>query len=246
MTNLFWIIFGTFLMSLISFVGLATNFLNEKLLRKIIFPLVAVSAGSLLAGAFMHMIPEAIAEGGNLDLIFIWVMIGFSLFFLLEQFIHWHHCHKMPSEHKHPVTYLILFADGFHNFIDGLAIGGAFMVDFRLGWITLFASAAHEIPQELGDYGLLVHGGWKAKQALLFNFFSGLTAVLGGVTAYFLAAKINIVYLLPFAAGNFIYIACSDLIPEIKVNENMKRNLLHFSFFILGIAFLTGIKFLFE
>lgn len=246
MTNLFWIIIGTSALSLLSFAGLSVNIINENLLRKIIFPLVAFSAGALLAGAFLHMIPEAIEEGSNLNFVFIWVLIGFSLFFLLEQFIHWHHCHKMPSEHKHPVTYLILFADGVHNFIDGLAIGGAFMVDFRLGWVTLFITAAHEIPQELGDYGILIHGGWKAKQALMFNFFSGLTAVLGGLVAYFLAAKINILFLLPFAAGNFIYIASSDLIPEIKSHENLKRNLLHFSFFLIGIIFMALFKFYFE
>jgi len=246
MNNLFWIIIGTLSISLVSFVGLSVNVFKENLLRKIIFPLVAFSAGALLAGAFLHMIPEAIEEGASLDYVFIWVLIGFSLFFLLEQFIHWHHCHRLPSEHKHPVTYLILLADGIHNFIDGLAIGGAFMVDFHLGWITLFITAAHEIPQELGDFGILIHGGWKAKQALLFNFLSGLTAVIGGVTAYFLAAKINILFLLPFAAGNFIYIASSDLIPEIKSHETLKRNLLHFSFFLFGIFFMAIFKFYLE
>jgi len=192
------------------------------------------------------MLPEAIHEGVDIDSAFILVLIGFSLFFLLEQFIHWHHCHRLPSEHKHPVTYLILFADAIHNFIDGLAIGGAFMVDFRLGWITLFAAAAHEIPQELGDYGILIHGGWKPKKALLFNFFSGLTAVFGGLAAYFLASKINILFLLPFAAGNFIYIASSDLIPEIKANSCLLKNLKHFVFFVIGILFMFSIKIFFE
>lgn len=245
MTNLFWIIFSNLLMSLISFVGLATSFLKEETLKKIIFPLVAFSAGSLLAGAFLHMIPEALEAGGEVTTVFIWVLFGFALFFLFEQFIHWHHCHKMPSEHKHPVTYLILFADAIHNFIDGLAIGAAFMADFRLGWVTWVATASHEIPQELGDYGILIHGGWKAKRALLFNFFSGLTAILGGLFAYFLSTKISVLFLLPFAAGNFIYIASSDLIPEIKMQECLSRNLYHFSFFVLGILFLAFIKLFF-
>jgi len=188
-------------MSLIALIGVVALYIKEKLLKKIIFPLVAFSAGALIAGAMLHMIPEAIEKAGLNIWIFIWVIIGFSLFFLLEQFIHWHHCHRMISEHKHPVTYLILIADAIHNFIGGLAIGGAFMVDIRLGIVTWFVAASHEIPQEMGDFGILIHGGWEKKKALLFNFLSALTIVLGGLLVYFASFKIDIVFLLPFAAG---------------------------------------------
>lgn len=242
MSALTWIILSSLAMGLISLVGVFTLLLKEQILKAIIYPLVAFSAGALLGGAFLHMIPEALELSEDKSWIFLWVIFGFSLFFLLEQFIHWHHCHKAPSEHKHPVTYLILVADGFHNFLGGLAIGGAFMVDIRLGIVTWLVAASHEIPQELGDFGILIHGGWTKARALLFNFLSALTMLLGGLLAYFAASKINIIYLLPFAAGNFIYIASSDLIPEVKHHKSLKMNFLHFFFFVLGILLIWAVK----
>jgi len=244
MSTLLIIILSSVAMALIALVGLFTLILKEKVLRKIILPLVAFSAGALLGGAFLHMIPEAIIENGGVGNIFIWVLIGFSLFFLLEQFVHWHHCHKVLSEHKQPVTYLILIADGVHNFIGGLAIAGAFLIDIKVGMVTWLAAAAHEIPQELGDFGILIHGGWEKKKALFFNFLSALSIVLGGLVAYFLSTKINISFLLPFAAGNFIYIACSDLIPEVKHGCSIKNNILHFIFFLIGILLIFLVKFI--
>jgi len=236
MSTLVWILISTFSMSLISFMGAFALYLKEQSLHKITLPLVSMSAGALLGGALLHMIPESIEEMGNIEAVWIWALVGFSLFLLLEQFIHWHHCHRAPSEHKEPVTYLILVADGLHNFIDGLAIAGAFLVDFRVGIITWIAGAAHEIPQEFGDFGILIHGGWKKSKALWFNFISGLTMVLGGLIAYYFSASYNVSFLLPFAAGNFIYIAASDLIPEVKHSENIRANLIHYASFLLGIA----------
>ncbi len=244
MSILLIIILSSLAMSLIALVGVFTLILKEDTLRKIILPLVAFSAGALLGGAFLHMIPESIKEMGLKESIFLWVLAGFAIFFLLEQFIHWHHCHQVPSEHKHPVTYLILIADGVHNFIGGLAIAGAFLVDIKVGIVTWIVAAAHEIPQELGDFGILIHGGWEKKKALFFNFLSALTILLGGLTAYFLSSKINITFLLPFAAGNFIYIACSDLIPEVKHGCNIKNNILHFISFIIGILLIFLVKFI--
>ena len=244
MTIFLWILISTFLMSLIAWVGLLTLFLSEKLLKKIIFPLVAFSAGALLGGAFLHMLPEALNKSENVLGIFLWLLFGFCLFFLLEQFIHWHHCHKVLSEHKTPVTYLILIADAIHNFIGGLAIASAFIVDIKVGLVTWLVCAAHEIPQELGDFGILIHGGWQKKKALLFNFLSALTIIIGGIVVYFLSIKIDITFLLQFAAGNFIYIACSDLIPEIKNKESIKNNLIHFSIFIAGILLILAVRFI--
>ncbi len=244
MTILIWIITSTLAMSIIAWVGLLTLFLKENLLKKIIMPLVAFSAGALLGGAFLHMIPEAINKMDNLLNLFLWLLFGFALFFLMETFINWHHCHETPSKHKKPVTYLILIADGIHNFIGGLAIAGAFIVDVRIGLVTWLACAAHEIPQELGDFGILIHGGWHKKKALLFNFFSALTIVFGGLIAYFISTKIDVTFLLPFAAGNFIYIASSDLIPEIKQKSKLKINLIHFITFILGILLILLVRFI--
>ncbi len=238
MPTLIWIILSTIVLSAISLIGVVALFFREEMFRKFIFPLVSFSAGSLLGGALLHLIPEAINKIGDHITVFTWVIIGFALFFLLEQFIHWHHCHRAPSEHKHPVTYLVLFSDGLHNFLDGLAVGSAFVVDIHLGLITSLAVAMHEIPQELGDFGILVHGGWDKVRALLFNFLSGLTMVAGGLLAWLLAGKIEVVYLLPFAAGNFLYIAASDLIPEVKHSDNICLNGIHFFSFAFGIIFM--------
>jgi zinc and cadmium transporter len=241
----FWIvILSSVVMSLLALVGLFTLILKEKTLKKIILPLVAFSAGALLGGAFLHMIPESIGKFKTNQEVFILVLIGFAIFFLLEQFIHWHHCHRLPSEHKQPVTYLILIADAIHNFIGGLAIASAFIIDLRIGVVTWIAAAAHEIPQELGDFGILIHGGWSKKKALIFNFISASTIILGALLAYFLSNHINIAFLIPLAAGNFIYIACSDLIPEIKHGCSVKNNIIHFIFFILGILLIYLVSFI--
>ncbi|MFA5075938.1 MAG: ZIP family metal transporter [Patescibacteria group bacterium] len=233
---LFWIVISTVAVSLISLIGITVLWFQESMLKKILLPLVALSAGTLLGSVFFHILPEAIAELGVDSGIFFWLLVGFSLFFFLEQFIHWHHCHKTPSEHKHPVTYLILVADGVHNFIDGMALAGAFLFNFQVGLVTWLAIVAHEVPQELGDFGVLIHGGWSKSKALFFNFISALTAVAGGLLVYLLSWQINMAWLLPFAAGNFIYIACSDLIPEVKHNISLRDNLVNFGIFILGIA----------
>ncbi|MBI5621815.1 ZIP family metal transporter [Candidatus Falkowbacteria bacterium] len=244
MTTLWWIIAGTVGISLLSLVGAAVLFLREAVLKKILLPLVALSAGALLGGALFHLIPEGIVQLGNTFAMWLWVAIGFSFFLLLEQFIYWHHCHVTPSEHedhKHPVTYLILLSDALHNFMDGLVLAGAFLVSVKLGWVTFLVLAAHEIPQELGDFGVLLHGGWSKGKALLFNLLSGLTMVLGGLLVYFLSATVEESFLLPLAAGGFIYIAASDLIPEIKHHNQLKVNILHFLFFILGAALIVGV-----
>jgi len=244
MTTLALIIAVTLAMSAISLIGALTLVFNEKLLKKITITLVAFSAGALIGGAFLHLIPEAVQETDDVMFVMLWLLAGFILFFVLEQFIQWHHCHRMPSEHKHPVTYLILISDSVHNFLDGLTVGAAFLVNPGLGFVTALAVAAHEIPQELGDFGILIHGGWKKNKALLFNFLSGLTMVGGGIIAWFLAQDLEIMFLLPFAAGNFIYIAASDLLPEIKHCDIWSRNLVHFFAFLAGIALMYGLLFL--
>lgn len=239
---LLWILASTFAMSLLAWVGLFTLLFKERVLKKMILPLVALSAGALLGGAFLHMIPKALSKGGETGLVLLSALAGFVVFLFLEEFICWHHCHSTPSEHKHPVGHLVLIADGLHNFLGGIAIGSAFLVDVRVGIVTWVVAAAHEIPQEFGDFGILLHSGWEKKKALLYNFLSALTVVVGGVVVYFAADLINTIYLLPFAAGNFIYIATSDLIPEIKHNVNRKENVLHFSALVAGIVLLWGVK----
>jgi zinc and cadmium transporter len=246
-TTLLWIIGSGLLMSFLSLVGVLTLALGEKTLHRILLPLVALSAGSLLGGALFHMIPESIEKiGGGLS-VYIYIVLGFASFLLLEQFLHWHHCHREATEckHKKPQAYLILIGDGIHNFIGGIAVAGTFLIDIRLGISTWLAAAAHEIPQELGDFGVLVHGGLSYKKALFLNFLSALTFLLGGLLTYMLSFSDWIYYLIPFAAGNFIYIGASDLIPEVNKHESFSHNILHFCCFSIGILMLLGLRIIF-
>ncbi len=167
-------------MSAIALVGSVTLLLSDATLDKITLPLVAFAAGSLLSGAFVHMLPAAIATMGSVIVVSYWVVAGFITFFALEQFLHWHHCHRADAPCRKPLSYLILIGDGLHNFIGGLAIAGAFIVDIRLGITAWVAAAAHEIPQELGDFGVLIHSGWSKTGALALNVLSALTFLLGG------------------------------------------------------------------
>jgi zinc and cadmium transporter len=241
MSVFWWILISTLLMSLISWVGLLVLYANSHVLKKIILWLVAFSAGTLIGGAFLHMIPEAIEEMESLEAVFIWVLVGFSTFFLLEQVLHWHHCHELECDHSKPVANLILVADSVHNFVGGLVIAGAFLIDIRLGILTWIISAAHEIPQEMGDFAILIHSGWNKFRALVANFLSASTVIVGGLVAYFLSDSIELAFLLPFAAGNFIYIASSDLIPEFKNHEKVSIGLGYFGIFILGIVLIWGV-----
>lgn len=235
MNTLTLILISSGAMAVISLVGAFTVLLSKKLFHDLIPNLVAFSAGALIGGAILHLIPESVQELGNGSTTYLLILLGIVLFYILEQFIHWHHCHKETHEHKHPVSYLILFADTIHNLIDGLAIGAAFLINPAVGLSTLIAVVAHEIPQELGDFGILIHSGWTVRRALIVNFISSLTFLAGGLIVYFLARSINVSYLLPFAAGTFIYIAAVDLIPEIKSNGELKAKFSYFAFFVLGL-----------
>ena len=239
---LLWIIGSGLLMSAIAFTGSVTFFFLETTREKILLPLVAFSAGALLGGAFFHMIPASLGKEKEAISIFLWVIIGFTMFFALEQFLHWHHCRKAKADCKKPLTYLILIGDGLHNFIGGLAIGGTFLLDIRLGITAWLAAAAHEIPQELGDMGVLLYGGWSKRKAILFNFFSALTFLVGGLTAYVASFQYDVSFLIPFAAGNFIYIGASDLVPEVNKHESLRANILHFLAFAIGLSLLFFIK----
>jgi zinc and cadmium transporter len=246
------IIIATFLVSLVSFIGALALFLKEKTLDKILLFLVALSAGALLGGAFLDLIPEAIAKVGlaenSLFGIFLYLIFGFCAFFVLEKYIKWHHHHSVSHPEIKSFSWLILVSDGIHNFIDGLIIAGAFVASFPVGLATTLAVIFHEIPHELGNFGVLVYGGFSRARALFFNFLSAVFAVLGGVSGFLLSEKIgsSATFLLPFAAGGFIYIAASDLIPRINEEENSKKSLFHFLVFLTGIAFMALIKLLAE
>ena len=243
---LFNILVSTFLISLISFLGAITLFLKEKFLNKILLILVAFSAGSLLGGAFFHLIPEAIERVGVEEILnlFFYLILGFCTFFILENFLNWHHHHAISHPEIKSFSYLILISDTIHNFIDGLIIAGSFVVSFQVGVVTSLVVVLHEIPQELGDFGVLIYGGFKKSKALFLNFLSALAAIFGGLFGFLLSERIgnSTIFLLPFAAGNFIYIAASDLLPEIKHKESLKKALIHFFVFLLGIVLMLLIK----
>jgi len=242
MNALGWIIVGGVLMSAIAMVGSVTLVMKPATLNRLLLPLVAFAAGSLIGGAFFHMIPAAIVEIDDVLNVGIAVVAGFTVFFLLEQLLHWHHCHRASSDCKQPLTYLILIGDGLHNFLGGLAIAGTFLIDIRLGITSWLAAAAHEVPQELGDFGVMVHGGWSKRRALLFNVLSGLTFLLGGLLAYGLSFQMDVSWLIPFAAGNFLYIGASDLVPEVNRHHELKTNALHLLAFVLGLILLLFAK----
>ncbi len=246
MNTLGWILVGGFLMSAVAMVGGLTTVLRPATLERLLLPMVALAAGTLLGGAFFHMIPETLAAMAPLHAA-MWVMGGFTTFLMLEQFLHWHHSHRGggagadAGNARQPVTYLILAGDALHNFLGGLGIASTFLIDTRAGVLAWLAAVAHEIPQELGDFGVLVHGGWSRRRALLWNLLSALTFPLGAVLAYLLSQRVSVAGLVLFGAGNFIYIAASDLVPEIKAQPTLGSALQTFAAFALGLGLMLAL-----
>lgn len=237
MNEFIYALLSVMFISLLSFVGIFTISLKKEFLDKIILILVAFATGSLLGAAFFDILPEAIESGE--EGIFFYVFLGLMVFFVMERYIHWHHCHTKDCEkHHRPVTYLNLVGDGFHNFVDGALIAASFAINIPLGVATTFAIAAHEIPQEIGDFAILVHGGFSRTKALLFNFVSSLTAVLGALTTFFFAKNIEgiIPIILAIAGGGFVYIATADLIPEIHKETDKKKIITQSLALLLGAA----------
>lgn len=241
-----WIIVSGLFMGGIALVGGMTVLLGEEVRGRLILPLVAFSAGSLMGGAFFHMIPEAISMSRGDITLFAWVLTGFSTFLALEQLLHWHQCHNEGADEKNPLTYLILIGGAFHGFLGGVAVAAAFLVDVGLGVSIGLAAAAHELPQQLGKYGVLLHGGWDRIRALVVNTLSSLSFLLGGLLTYAVSLQLDMRFIIPFAAGNFIYIGASDLIPEVNRHHRFSTNLAHFASFISGVGVLLAIRVLLE
>jgi zinc and cadmium transporter len=235
------ILLATFIVSLISLIGIFFIGMNHDTLTKIIKYLVSFAVGGLLGGAFFHLLPESM-ESGNPSM-FVYVLSGIMIFFLIEKFLHWRHCHKGHCD-AHTFTYLNLIGDGIHNFIDGMIIAASFVADMRLGVVTTLAVAAHEIPQEIGDFGILVYGGFSKSKALLFNLLSALTAMAGAVIAYFSFSQIVWLkdVLIPFTAGGFLYIALVDLIPELHKEAGKDNMALQFITMIGGLLLMWLLK----
>ncbi|MBI4426901.1 MAG: ZIP family metal transporter [Candidatus Magasanikbacteria bacterium] len=250
-----WIysIISVLVVSLISLVGLTAISIETDKLKKILIYLVSFSTGALLGDAFIHLLPEAVEESGGMTLtISLSVLAGILLAFVIEKFIHWHHCHHTHSPeclHEHHTNQIQSFAkmnligDSAHNFIDGLIIGGSYLVSFPVGLATTLAVILHEIPQEIGDFGILLHGGYEKKRALFLNFITALTAIAGAVVALLAANYVPHLtsFLIPFAGGGFIYIAGSDLMPELHKETDFKKSSFQLAAFVFGIVIMMAL-----
>lgn len=231
--------------SLVSLIGLFAVPFKKLSKRGFLTLLVSFSAGALLGDVFIHLLPELAEENQFTMQTSLWIFGTIVSFFILEKFLHWHYHAEDQADHHdtHPLVYNILIGDGIHNFIDGLVIAGAYQVDIKLGIATTVAVILHEIPQEFGDFGALVYGGFSRFKALMSNLFSGASAILGAVVAFmFTQATDSLAILVAIGVGSFIYIAIADLIPQIhKEKEQSLTQLLSFG---LGIAVMFALLFL--
>lgn len=244
---------SVFIVSLISLIGIFALSLNKNLLQMSIFVLISLGVGALFGDAIIHLFPKALEESGNAPLISFFVLFGIITFFILEKFLHWHHhtqtdtvSHYEDHEHedaghKHkikPLGFLVLTSDGVHNFIDGIIIGASYIVSIELGIATTIAVILHEIPQEISDFGILIHAGFTKIKAIALNFATALFAILGTLLA-FVTQTISsemIPIITAFAAGNFIYIAGSDIIPELHKSLSLKRSFVQLTSIFIGIG----------
>ncbi|MDP2918816.1 MAG: ZIP family metal transporter [Dehalococcoidia bacterium] len=235
----FWTLGSVALVSVLSVIGIIFLAYDRVRLQKILLFLVSFAIGGLAGDAFIHLIPQSLELNPSPSTSLL-IISGMLLFFTMEKFIRWRHCHIPTSEnHVHPVAVLNLIGDGIHNFIDGILIGASYLVSIPIGITTTLAVVLHEIPQEIGDFGVLVHAGFTVRKALFYNFLSALTAVAGGSLAIWIGPQVTAfsTIVLPIAAGGFIYIAGSDLIPELQQScERLHISFLQLASILLGIA----------
>lgn len=231
-----WILTFSVLGSVASLIGGIFLLWKEEFAKKISLGLVSFAAGVLISAAFLGLLPEAIEHVG-IQSSMIFVLVGISLFYVIERLLIWHHCHKMDLCEVHLPSYMILIGDAVHNFIDGIIITAAFLINIPLGIITSIGVIAHEIPQEIGDFGVMLHGGWEKKKVLIYNLLAATTTIFGAVIAYFALPFVEGVepFLLAFAAGNFIYLSTGDLIPETNKERTIKKSMVYLMLFFLGM-----------
>ena len=228
--------------SLISLIGIITLSIKKKKLDQFLIYFVSFSAGALFGGAFLHLLPEIIgANGFNISISY-YILFGIVLFFALEKVVHWHHCHS-ESRHKeiHSFAIMNLVGDGFHNLLDGIIVGASYLVSLPTGIVTTLAVILHEIPQEIGDFGVLLHGGFSRFKALMWNLISALVSFIGLLIVFLLnnfVKNISLI-LVPIAIGGFLYIAGSDLIPELHKDFSVRKSIWQLIFFLVGIGLMA-------
>jgi zinc and cadmium transporter len=225
--------------SAISLVGLLTFALRAEWLKRVTLLLVSFAVGALFGDAFIHILPESFKKAANPVAVSLCVIGGILIFFILEKFLRWRHCHTNEcSEHVQPVVVMNLLGDAVHNFIDGMVIAASYLVNFPVGFATTLAVILHEIPQEFGDFGVLVHGGLTPRRAIFFNFLSALTSFAGAILSLAIGPYLigYTAAVLPLTAGGFVYMAGSDLIPELHHHSSMKQSLMQFVMILAGVG----------
>ncbi len=239
-------ILSVLLVSVISLVGVSVLTLRSSFVSKILLYLVSFSTGAILGTVFLHLLPEVMESAGDPLVGSVLILGGMFLAFAIEKFIHWHHCHHTEHDehedhHTHPLGALILIGDGIHNFIDGMLIASSYAVSIPVGIATTIAVVLHEIPQELSDVSLLLHSGFSRGRAIFWNTISACTAIVGATVAIFFAAHVKGIEfaLLPIAAGNFLYIATTDLIPELHKETRLSKTLVQVLLIALGIGLMA-------
>ncbi len=230
----------TVAITLLSFIGMIFLGLADKVLKRILDAMVAFAIGSLLGGAFLHLLPHSISENGTS--IFNFVIVGLISFFIVERFLKWRHCHREPCE-MHTFGHMNLIGDGIHNFLDGAIIAVGFIANPSLGTATSLAIIAHEIPQEIGDFGVLLTAGFTKRKALVLNCIAASTVISGGIITFFLSSHVQAIvpFLTPFSAGGFIYMAGTDLIPELHKRAGTESSIVHLAFITLGLIFMWSL-----
>jgi len=240
-------ILSVIVVSLISLIGVFTISIRKEILKEAICFLVSFAVGGLFGDVFLHLLPESFEKLGVGPSPSLLILFGILLFFGLEKFIRWRHCHDANcKEHSRPVSAMILIGDGVHNFFDGILIAASYLISIPLGIATAVAVILHEIPQEIGNFGVLLRGGFSINKALFFNFLSALTAILGALISLIIGSRLAAYssFLLPITAGGFIYIAGSDLIPELHHEIRPLASFRQFTAIILGIGLMFLLTFL--
>lgn len=246
--NEIWIytLVSVFLVSALSLLGAITIVINQKSIKRILIFLVSFAAGAMLGDVFLHMLPELAQENALNLMSSFYILLGIVIFFILEKIIHWRHCHlSATKDHTHPLALMNLVGDGVHNLIDGMLIAGSFMMSIPIGFATTIAVILHEIPQEMGDFGVLLHSGMKPKKALFLNFLIALTAVAGALFILILGRNIDVTgVIIPITIGGFLYIANADLIPELHKETKISQSLIQLFSFAIGVSIMFSLLFL--
>ena len=233
--------------SLISFIGIITLVLSRRRIQPLVFAMVGLAVGAMLGDAFIHLLPEAFARTRTPLATSLTCLAGIILFFVLEKFLLWSHDHATVHTHPiHPVGYINLIADGLHNFIDGILVGASYLISVPIGLATTLAVCLHEIPQEIGDFGILLHAGFTSTRALWLNFLTATLAIAGAVLSLLLGAALQpfATTVLPLAAGGFIYIAGSDLVPELHKERHPRQAAVQLLAIGVGIGLMLLLKLL--